>query len=163
MAGGAGPGNPFIDLFGGAVRIGKGAFKVNDVDIYDEIVNQSMMAEEIRNQRQALQQELSRIRDEFEDAVRQRDLTEAKKAELEMKMKAHQQMEMLSHLLPRVEPSAQKILLEDDDFRKQFEADSCDAFVVSIDIRRSTDLMLMAVNPKEFARFIVTVSNRLAE
>src|SRR6185436_699940 len=70
----------------------------------------------------------------------------------------------LAHLLARVEPEAQRLLLESKDFRKQFDHEEpCDAFVMSIDIRRSTELMLKSRRPKLFAQFIVGLTQILRE
>jgi class 3 adenylate cyclase len=60
-----------------------------------------------------------------------------------------------AHLFNRVNEKAQDALLKNDDLKNKFkENERCDAFVMSIDIRRSTDLMLKAKTPQEFANFI---------
>lgn len=57
-------------------------------------------------------------------------------------------------LLWSVEPSAHPRLLSDDEFVDKFQQSNCPAFVASIDIRRSTELMLKARDPERFAEFV---------
>jgi class 3 adenylate cyclase len=72
--------------------------------------------------------------------------------------------EQINHILPRLCEQARKKLLEDTDFRLQFEdASNCEAVVVSIDIRRSTELMLKARKPEMFSKFITELSQKLSE
>lgn len=66
-----------------------------------------------------------------------------------------QEKERLSALLSRVNPAAQSCLLNSDTLRSKFANNvECSAFVMSVDIRRSTELMLKARNPLLFAQFI---------
>jgi len=59
------------------------------------------------------------------------------------------------HLLYRVNEIAKKKLLESEEFRNLFEkSESCSAAIMSVDIRRSTELMLKAREPKLYADFI---------
>ncbi len=72
--------------------------------------------------------------------------------------------ERLGHLLSRVGEPAQKRLLEDPGFRDEFAKDvPRQAYVLSIDIRRSTELMLKAREPKLFAQFIITLATKMRE
>src|SRR5262249_2842053 len=53
-------------------------------------------------------------------------------------------------------------LLESEEFRKMFsQSQGCPAFVMSVDIRRSTELMLKARTPEQFANFITTLCRDL--
>lgn len=86
-----------------------------------------------------------------------RQQLESIKSELETK-------EQINHILPRLCEQARKKLLEDPDFKLQFEdASSCESVVVSIDIRRSTELMLKARKPEMFSKFITELSQKLSE
>lgn len=70
----------------------------------------------------------------------------------------------LAHLLARVEPAAQRQILESPAFRKEFDREEpCDAYVMSIDIRRSTELMLKARDPRLFAEFLLGLTRTLRE
>ncbi len=72
--------------------------------------------------------------------------------------------EKLGFLLSRVNEAAQKLLLENEDFQKKFlEESECDTFVMSVDIRRSTELMSKARSPEQFARFMTTLCNDLED
>jgi class 3 adenylate cyclase len=70
--------------------------------------------------------------------------------------------ERLLHLLTRVSDAAEERLLNEPEFQKLFEENiACEAVIVSIDIRRSTELMLKARDPQLFAAFLTTLCNRL--
>lgn len=72
--------------------------------------------------------------------------------------------EKLNHVLSRIcEPARQK-LLNSVQFQDEFKnSRTCDAVVVSIDIRRSTELMLKARKPELFSKFITELSGILSE
>lgn len=75
-----------------------------------------------------------------------------------------QSKEKINHILPRICEEARQKLLSDHKFRDLFQdAKSCDSVVVSIDIRRSTELMLKARKPELFSRFITELSQKLSE
>lgn len=75
-----------------------------------------------------------------------------------------QAKEKISHILPRINEDAKTKLLTSVDFLKLFEnGRTCDAVVVSIDIRRSTELMLKARKPELFSKFITELSRKLSE
>jgi class 3 adenylate cyclase len=66
--------------------------------------------------------------------------------------------ESLRHLLRCVSPRAQEALLGDSRLVKKFRSKQpCKAFVLSVDIRRSTALMLKAREPQLFATFITSL------
>lgn len=68
----------------------------------------------------------------------------------------------LGFLLGRVGHSAQQLLIQDEAFRKIFAENSdCQAFVMSVDIRRSTELMLKARSPGLFAEFLSKLTKEL--
>jgi hypothetical protein len=61
-------------------------------------------------------------------------------------------------LLERVSPEAADVLLDSEPLRAEFlSADARPLFAMSVDIRRSTDLMLKARTPQGFATFITPV------
>lgn len=68
----------------------------------------------------------------------------------------------IQHLLDSVAECAHDKIESDEEFRNQFYSESeVNAFVVSVDIRRSTELMLKARSPKLFAGFITTLCSDL--
>jgi hypothetical protein len=65
------------------------------------------------------------------------------------------QRESFEFLLKQIHPGARKLLEDSEEFRKQFlDSSSCSGFVLSVDIRRSTDLMLKARAPEAFSQFV---------
>lgn len=87
---------------------------------------------------------------------------EQKIAALESSLGELRAKEQIGFLLSRVNPLAQQQLLASEEFRKTFlDAKECEAFVLSVDIRRSTELMLKARKPEAFADFIMTLCTDL--
>lgn len=72
--------------------------------------------------------------------------------------------EQVGFLLGRVNPEAQRRLLVANDLRDQFlTIRECNAFVLSVDIRRSTELMLKARSPERFSSFITKLCSDMME
>ena len=70
----------------------------------------------------------------------------------------------IQHLLNSVTDRVHTKILEDENFRNKFSFDGeAEAFVVSVDIRRSTELMLKAKTPKLFADFITTLCAKIED
>ncbi len=85
-------------------------------------------------------------------------------SELERTLSELKEKERVSFVLSRVRPDAQKMLLQNETFRKQFlDRKQCTAFVMAVDIRRSTELMLKARTPEAFAQFITDLSAELMQ
>jgi hypothetical protein len=116
-----------------------------------------------------LQDQISDLRKQIHAQTEQ--LTQGKKnqAEHEQKIRLilksreelNQKLE-LSFLLDRVSTLAGEKLISDSDFKKKFfDQKNCNAYVVSVDIRRSTELMLKARKPELFADFISTLCQQL--
>lgn len=84
--------------------------------------------------------------------------------ELQSDLEALKEKQNLSHLLSRVGSEAQNKLLSYPDFRALFSQESPHpSYVLSIDIRRSTELMLKARNPLLYAEFITVLARELRE
>jgi class 3 adenylate cyclase len=89
-----------------------------------------------------------------EQKVRVRNLT---KTLTELRKK-----QALEFLLARVTPQAEKAIVQEGQLRDTFFSKKHQrAFVIAIDIRRSTDLMLKARRPELFAAFMTEVCSRL--
>jgi len=70
----------------------------------------------------------------------------------------------LQHILSRINEAAKDTLLKSQKFRDSFlNKNEFKSVVVSIDIRRSTDLMLKARTPQLYANFITGLTNKLSE
>lgn len=68
----------------------------------------------------------------------------------------------IAHLINHVGELGAKKLLSDPAFKDNFQ-NSAPAYVLAIDIRRSTELMLKARTPQKFASFITTLTMLLRE
>jgi class 3 adenylate cyclase len=89
----------------------------------------------------------------------------------EYKMKEYLQLadilttkEKINHILTRISEGAREKLLNTEVFQKLFEnLTKHDTVVISIDIRRSTELMLKARTPELFSRFITELTFKLSQ
>lgn len=118
-------------------------------------------------EKEELEDEITKLRKENSQLAR--EITTKTEAEQDYaveisKLKKNAQelgeKQKLHYLLSRVHSSAHKKLLGSDksskEFKKKFEESKpCSAVIVSVDIRRSTDLMLKAKTPELYADFIV--------
>ena len=126
---------------------------------------------ELQRKLRELETQLTKLHADVTEKTRALKEQEAGSAEKDEAIRALQQTisqlsetQRLAHLLARVEEAAQRQLLESSDFRKEFDREEpCDAYVMSIDIRKSTDLMLKARDPKLFAQFLLTLTRILRE
>ena len=117
---------------------------------------------ELENEIAVLQRQLeSRIRE-----IQQAKASEAQKATAVEQLKntereLSQKLE-LGFLLNRVNEDARGFLLKHPEFQARFlDGSTCEAFVMSVDIRRSTELMSKARRAQEFARFMTTLCRDL--
>lgn len=85
---------------------------------------------------------------------------------LNEKIKDEQELllhKQLGHIITRISDVHLSKLMYSGKFFKEFEdLKNIDAVVISIDIRKSTELMLKAVSPQAFAEFITELSNLLS-
>ncbi|MBI2928846.1 MAG: hypothetical protein HYY24_24550 [Verrucomicrobia bacterium] len=113
--------------------------------------------------------ELAKKTEALQKALEEKSATEAQQQELKKRVVALsegyaelQKQKDLGYLLGRVCHVAAERLLRDDWFVKRFEeTKKCAAFVLSIDIRRSTDLMLRGKTPQVYAEFLDTTCGQL--
>jgi class 3 adenylate cyclase len=123
------------------------------------------------DQQITLQEEIIKLKKEFNDNLKELELLENEnkdKSEAIDRLKEKQEQliakEKVNHILPRICEEARKKLFESDDFKSLFaDSTQCNAVVVSIDIRKSTELMLKARTPDLFARFITELSQKLSD
>jgi class 3 adenylate cyclase len=138
----------------------RGELPVNLQDELKESINDNDLEDEIRNLRKEIEKKSALLIDREADC----DELQARATELEENLEQLQQKERFAFLLNQVHPAAQVLLGTDLSFREQFlGAKECTGFVVSIDIRRSTELMLKARNPERYAEFISTLSHQLTK
>lgn len=110
---------------------------------------------------------LSKLIHHSEDASKDPEGARTLIQELQGIYEKQQGIESLRYLLDRVHVDAVKILLdEESELLQEFKAhlnSACEAYVLCIDVRRSTDLMLKAKSPRAFSDFITGLTRKLKE
>lgn len=105
--------------------------------------------------------EISKLRNEI---IILRENSQTKSADLENKILELTAKLELGYLLSQVNEEAQQLLLSSDEFKLKFQTkQNHPAFVISIDIRRSTDLMLNARSSEDFEIFISDLCNQFTK
>lgn len=101
---------------------------------------------------------------ELGDSIRANMADQKEISQLKEDLKELQVKERLKYVITRVNEEARQKLFESERFAALFsERSKCDAIVVSMDIRRSTELMLTAVSPEIYAEFITTLTAKLSD
>jgi class 3 adenylate cyclase len=113
-----------------------------------------------------LQKELATLRAQLESQLKAERNTVKQQAEqlaaVNRSLEEIQRKEELAFLLERVSPLAHNVLLSASPLRDRFfDAKECPTFVISMDIRRSTELMLKARSPDHFATFMTKLCGEL--
>jgi adenylate cyclase len=74
-----------------------------------------------------------------------------------------QRKEALSFVLNRIREDVHEIFLGSESFQAEFlsSKSACSAYVMAVDLRRSTELMLKSRRPELFAKFITELSTKL--
>lgn len=120
---------------------------------------------------ETLKNELRELQSKFEQQAlelrQERSNTKAHKAKaaiLESTLSEFDKKQGLTFLLDRVSADARNALLSIEALRTEFlAAEPKPLYAVSLDIRRSTDLMLKARSPDRFAEFITTLCAQLMD
>ena len=133
----------------------------------NEKINSKAHEERIR-----LQREISNIQTSLAEKSKELITSAKDKETIEAKLQEYIQIEeslnkklKIMHISTRIDERAGQMLLEDNkDFSKGFDdGKEYNSVVVSIDIRKSTDLMLKARTPKKYSEFITGLSKKLSE
>lgn len=119
----------------------------------------------------SLQNEIHRLEDSLKTSVselQKEKVTSAGHKEREAKLKLTlsdlTKKQQLAFLLDRVSPEAADVLLDSEQLRNEFlSSEARPLFAMSVDIRRSTDLMLKARTPQAFATFITNLCKELMD
>lgn len=117
-----------------------------------------------------LRQEISRLQSQRDEAIKKLESEASDKKKVEAQVKVLETVESdlrqkldLQFLLDKLTPRAHNKLQGDEVFRENFTGGKqCKTFVVSIDVRRSTELMLKAKTPELFAAFMTGLCEDLA-
>lgn len=120
------------------------------------IDNQLNLSDQINELRRKLKKTIDELDAANAGAQSKIDEIESLKTQLVAK-------EKINHILPRISDKAKDLLFESEEFQNLFaDSSKCDSVVLSIDIRRSTELMLKARTPELFSKFITELSRKLA-
>jgi len=122
--------------------------------------NQLKLNEDINELRRRLQ----KTAEELKDTKNTIDDRENKIVEFEKLISELTAKEKTNHILTRISEEGRVKILDSVPFLELFKnSNKCDAVVVSIDIRRSTELMLKARTPELFSKFITELSFKLSQ
>jgi len=114
-----------------------------------------------------LEEEINTIKSKLNLALKQLNEEKDKSKKTEELQKLLDELnskEKINHILPRICEEAREKLFTDENFKLKFEnGKPYDSVVVSIDIRRSTELMLKARKPELFSKFITELSEKLSQ
>lgn len=139
-----------LGLTGSSIFALDEASRTKHKELQDEIVR---LRQKLEAESSALQQEKSNSR-----------ASEEQFAQLEQTFSDLQKKERFGSLLNCVNKNGSRFLLESEEFRDLFLAKrTCNSFVMSIDIRRSTELMLKARSADAFASFTTELCSELME
>lgn len=108
--------------------------------------------------RQQAREQADLIRQQAENSAKSEETIE----ELNQTVARLDKIREIQYLLTSVSPEAGAKIYEDEEFRNKFTSNS-QTYVVSVDIRRSTELMLKSKNPKAFAEFVTTLCGELVD
>jgi class 3 adenylate cyclase len=99
------------------------------------------------------------------ELIKEKSGAEQKISNLQQTLDEVKRKEKLQFILSRVNRAAQEELLKpESELKNRFlQEAACKAFVMSVDIRRSTELMLKAREPQAFADFITSLCSELME
>ncbi len=114
-----------------------------------------------------LQDEITGLKKKMADLIKSSEVDKADKKKIATDFKLLQSellvKEKINHIIPRICEAGRELLFKSDAFKALFaDARSCQSVVVSIDIRRSTELMLKARKPELFAKFITELTQKLS-
>lgn len=118
--------------------------------------------EKLRNDISQLESQIRETTKALSDAQKKGAQVREEKEQLLQLVGDLQAKNDLGFLLGRVGHAAQQLLIQNEEFRNLFAENSdCQAFVMSVDIRRSTELMLKARSPGLFAEFLSKLTKEL--
>lgn len=143
---------------------------ITDISILESSINYlPIITPENWNELEKIKEELkktSKRNEELIAEINSQQIAEDEKKlriiELEENSKSMEKKAQIIHITSRIHPSAVKKILHDSEFLNKFTSEAeFEASVISIDIRRSTDLMLEANSPKEYSNFIFELTTSL--
>jgi class 3 adenylate cyclase len=130
----------------------------------DRVFRKALQASQGFEATTKLKAEINELNARIEREIKAEQTTRRESERLARDLELLQQKEELAFLLSRVSTLAHESLLSDHKIKEQFLSSAeCPTFVISMDIRRSTELMLKARKPELFAKFMTSVSDGLED
>ncbi len=121
------------------------------------------LADYLRGDKIKVDEEVIDLKKRLKEAQEQLNEAEGSRENVKKLYEELQQKERNAHVIRRIHPNAVDKYLSDEAFRNQFEhRRETKAIVVSIDIRRSTELMLKARKADLYSDFITELSHSLS-
>lgn len=118
----------------------------------------------LRGKLESTEAELLKTMGDLEQASKTREDLESEKERVVLAFEAHRKVSEMAFIMGRVCPEAGVRLMEDHTFVDMFKENSAmNCFVLSVDIRRSTELMLKARDSGRFAAFMVRLCEGLRD
>jgi len=129
------------------------------------VLSQDPEAQKLREEIVGLQAKVAKLAHQIQTEKADKAQAEARSKTLEETVGKLKRKQELDFLISRVAPEAENAILTRNALADKFldEKRVQDAFVVSIDMRRSTDLMVKARSPAHFAAFMTELCSELAE
>lgn len=109
-----------------------------------------------------LETQKQEVRKTIQELRQNHQASEEEKQKLQKQLEEIKQNQELTYVIEKLSDTGKNAVLEQSDLRSKFlHQGSCDSFVMSVDIRRSTELMLKARTPDYFATFISVLCERV--
>ncbi len=138
----------------------------------DSVTLSSVLGPSPRGEReQQLEQEISKLKAELDKQqkalkaeIAKGDDAKGTLGRLESTVKELQEKQRLNFVLNRIHEDAKQVFLESKEFQDEFLTNQqCEAYVMAVDHRRSTELMLKSRKAELFAGFIISLTNTLRQ
>ena len=115
-------------------------------------------ARKINNQKNETEDKIKNLQTEILQVKNNQKEKDTKIKELESELEKYRTLSQYQNLLTRVGALAKEELIVNEELRNNFSNNSVrPGAVISIDIRNSTELMLLAKSPVDFAQFITSL------
>lgn len=137
---------------------------VQKFESYKNLLAETENKQEYWNEKKELLENLGKLGRELQESNKSKGELENEYKRLIERAKLLGEKQELGYILNRVSQNMHVRIKEDHQFRERFfHGKTCAAFVVSMDIRKSTSLMLKARTPDQFAEFITGLCEELKQ
>lgn len=138
------------------------SLSTSDATFLTRLTAKSEREEDLEQKIAGLKRQLNEQTKELRKKEATKEATEEDSKKLRATLTALKTEMGLQFILHRISDDAKQVFLESPEFQKEFLSDKkSQAYVMAVDLRRSTDLMLKARKPELFARFITGLCDAL--